>query len=448
MKLTFHGGAGTVTGANYLLESDGVKILVDCGLQQGSHFAEHQNFEPFAYQPSEIKAVFVTHAHIDHIGRLPKLIKEGFKGVIYSTHPTKAFAELMLLDSMQILAKESERENRPPLYEEQDIERLMQIWRGLEYHEPVNVGPYAVTLFDAGHILGSAIVHVGVEGKTVVFSGDLGNSPAPVIRPTEKIPSADYCLIESTYGDRLHEDLPQREELLEDAIEDSVKAGGVLMIPAFAMERTQDLLFHLHQLFERGRIPKVPVFIDSPLAIQLTAIYKKFERYFNEAVQHMAKRGDDILNFPGLRLTLTTEQSKEINEVPSPKIIIAGSGMSNGGRILHHERRYLSDPKSTILFVGYQAEGTLGRKIIDGAQSVRMFDEDVSVRCKIRSISGYSAHADQAQLLAWVKPMRMSLKKIFVIQGEPTASEVFARKIRDEFAIEAEVPKAGETVTL
>lgn len=448
MKLTFHGGAGTVTGANYLLESGSEKILIDCGLQQGSHFAERQNFEPFAYTPSEIQAVFVTHAHIDHIGRLPKLLKDGFRGKVYSTPATRDFAELMLVDSMHILDKEAEREGKPPLCCAEDIERLMEVWHGIEYHEPLKLSNFEITLFDAGHILGSAIIQVRAENKTVVFSGDLGNSPAPVIKPTEKIASADYCLIESTYGDRLHEDLPKREELLEDAIEDAVKAGGTLMIPAFAMERTQDLLFHIHELSEQGRIPNVPIFIDSPLAIQLTAIYKKYERYFNKEVSAMARRGDDILNFPGLRLTLTTEQSKEINGAPAPKVIIAGSGMSNGGRILHHERRYLSDSKSAILFVGYQAEGSLGRRILDGAKTVRLFDEEIPVRCRIKSISGYSAHADQAQLLSWIKPMRLSLKRVFVVQGERGASETLAGKIRDDYAVETEVPKAGERVVL
>jgi len=448
MNLTFCGGAKAVTGSNYLLESNGRKILIDCGLQQGGHFAEKQNFEPFPYEPSEIDAVFITHAHIDHIGRLPKLFRDGFRGTVYSTRPTLDFAELMLLDSEHLLNKESEREGRPPLYTAEDIANLMPHWQGIKYHQPVTVGNFKITFFDAGHILGSAIIQVEAEGKTILFSGDLGNSPAPIIQPTETFSAADYCLIESTYGDRLHEAADKRQEILEDSIEDTVKNGGVLMIPAFALERTQELLFHLHELFEKGRVPQIPTFIDSPLAIKLTAIYKKYESYFNQNILKMERAGDDILNFQGLRLTLTTEQSKEINNVPPPKIIMAGSGMSNGGRILHHERRYLSDPNSMILFVGYQAAGSPGRRILDGAPRIRIFGEEVPVRCHVRSISAYSAHADQAQLLHWLKPLRLSLKKVFVVQGEEAASNVLAGKIRDEFALEALVPEPMSQVVL
>lgn len=448
MKITFYGGTGEVTGSNYLVESGGVKILVDCGLHQGSRYAERENFERFPYDPEEIAAVFITHSHLDHIGRLPPLVRAGFKGKIYSTDATKDFAQLMLIDSEHILSKEAEREHRPPLYAAEDIARTGAQWEGIRYHEPVAVGPFTAEFYDAGHILGSAIIKIEAEGKTVVFSGDLGNSPAPIIRPTEMIPTADYCLIESTYGDRIHEGVDRRKEQLEDVVEDAVRAGGTLMIPTFAMERTQELLYHLHQLFEEKRVPRVPVFIDSPLAIKLTAVYKKYEKDFNPETRHIAGSGEDILNFPGLRFTLTTDQSKEINGVPSPKIVIAGSGMSNGGRILHHEARYLPDPKSTILFVGYQAKGSLGREIMDGAREVRIFGETVPVRCKKADIPGYSAHADQPHLLAWLSAMRHSLKKVFVMQGEAQASEALAHKIVDELAVMAEVPKYGETVVL
>ena len=354
----------------------------------------------------------------------------------------------MLLDSEHILADAALREKKPELYNNIDVAHVMDLWEGLHYHDTTTIGPFSVQLYDAGHILGSAIVKVQTEGKTIVFSGDLGNYPAPIIKPTEFIDAADYCLIESTYGDRIHEDVDQRKEMLEHAIVDTVKAGGTLMIPTFAMERTQELLYHLHQLFEDGQIPRVPVFIDSPLAIKLTAVYKKHESYFNTATQNLVRSGDDILNFPGLRLMLTTEQSKEINGTPQPKVIIAGSGMSNGGRILHHEMRYLPDPKSTILFVGYQAEGTLGRMILNGATEVHIFGETVQVRCRVINIPGYSAHADQPHLLNWLSSMRASLKKVFVVQGDQSSSEVLAGKITEEFGIVAEVPKPGEIAEL
>ena len=461
MKLTFYGGEGEATGSNYVLEAMGAdgkatKIMIDCGLHQGSHYAERENFEPFPYNAREIAAVFISHSHLDHIGRLPSLVRAGFAGKIYSTGATKDFAELMLIDSEHLLAKEAEREARPPLYTNEDIMHVRSLWEGLTYHQEITIGPFKAKVFDAGHILGSAFYEItinegGANGadKKIIFSGDLGNFPAPIIQPTEMIDTPiDYCVIESTYGDRIHENVDQRKEQLERAIEATVKAGGTLMVPTFAMERTQELLYHLHQLFEEGRIPRVPVFIDSPLAIKLTAVYKKHEDYFNKATQDIARGGDDILNFPGLRLTLTTEQSKEINDVPPPKVVIAGSGMSNGGRILHHEQRYLPDPKSMILFVGYQANGSMGRQILDGAQEVKIFGETIPVRCKVVNIPGYSAHADQPRLLEWVSHMRASLKKVFVVQGEPQSSTTLAQKIIDNFAVKAEVPTRNETVEL
>lgn len=448
MKLTFYGGAGSVTGANYLVESGKTKILIDCGLNQGSDFAERQNFEPFPYKTEDIQAVFITHAHVDHTGRLPKLMKDGFKGRIFSTPPTRDFAEFLLLDSEHLINMEAEKDGLLPLYAVEDIEKLMKIWEGIEYHSPIQIGDIKIELFDAGHVLGSATIKVEAEGKTLVFSGDLGNYPAPIIHRTEPMPEADYCCIESTYGDRVHENVEGRRDELEDVVEDTVKRGGTLLIPAFAMERTQELLYHLDQLSTEGRIPKIPVFVDSPLAIKITSVYKKYKRFFNKETQSVIKSGDDILNFPGLHLTLTTEESKSINNIAPPKIIIAGSGMSQGGRILHHERLYLGDPRSTILFVGYQAKGSLGRRILEGEKRIRIFGEEIEVNAKVVSLSAYSAHADQPRLLEWLNPQRSRLQKVFVIQGEDAASQTLSQKIRDELAVRTEIPKLGDSFVL
>ncbi|TSC82843.1 MAG: metallo-beta-lactamase family protein [Parcubacteria group bacterium Gr01-1014_20] len=448
MKIIFYGGANSVTGSNYYLENAETRVLVDCGLHQGSNFAERRNFEPLPYDAKKIDAVFITHSHIDHIGLLPKLLRDGFRGKIYSTKPTKDFAELMLLDSEHILGEEAKKWKKPALYGAEDVSKVMAVWVGVEYHAPVEVGDLSAEFFDAGHILGSAFIRISGSGKSVVFSGDLGNYPAPIIKSTEKIPEADYCLIESTYGDRVHEGAESRLEQLEDAIEDINRSKGVLLIPAFAMERTQQLLYELNELVENGRVPKIPVYIDSPLAIKLTSVYKKYRNYFNEEAAGLIRGGDDILDFKGLHLTLTTDQSKEINNVHPPKVVVAGSGMSHGGRILHHERRYLPDPNSMVLFIGYQGSGSLGRMILDGAREVKIMGESIPVRARVRRISAYSAHADQPRLLEWLKPARQVLKNVFVVQGESGSSEALAQKINDELAIQTTIPSQGQECEL
>ncbi|MGC9046669.1 MAG: MBL fold metallo-hydrolase [Minisyncoccia bacterium] len=450
MELNFYGAAQEITGSNFLLQSGDAKILIDCGLFQGSHYCEELNFKPFPYNPKEIQAVLITHAHLDHIGRLPKLYKDGFRGKIYSTPPTKDLAEFVLLDAAGLLKNEAEKFNQEILYDSNDILEVMKIWEKRKYHEKIQIGPFTAEFFDAGHILGSSFVVIEVEGKKIVFSGDLGNFPEPLIKKTETVDYADYVLIDSTYGDTIHENLSIRKDMLEDAIEETIKDGGVLMIPSFAMERTQELLFELNELIKNQRIPKIPIFIDSPLAIKLTSIYEKYSlnaEYFNQEEIKIQKT-QDLFNFEGLKMTLTTNESKAINDVPAPKIIVAGSGMSNGGRILHHERRYLSDPRSMILFIGYQAKGTLGRQILDGVKNVKIFDENIEVKCKVKNISGYSAHADQNQLLQWLNPMRLSLQKIFAIHCEPERGEKFIQVIKDNLAINAIMPGLNDKFIL
>ena len=442
-----------MTGSNYLLESNGKKILIDCGLMQGSNYAERQNFEPFPYNPKAIDAVFITHAHIDHTGRLPKLVSDGFNGKVYSTKPTREFATHLLKDSVDILSREARRHKRKPFCTKGSVEKLINLWEGVQYHKKVEVGPFAVEFHNAGHILGSAFIEVFAENKRIVFSGDLGNSPAPLIKPRENLKEADYCLIESTYGNRVHERVEKIKEDLEDMIEDTVKSGGTLMIPAFAMERTQALLHHIDSLMTEGRIPKIPIFLDSPLAIRLTSVYKGFKNELNKEAQKFLEKDESLFDFPTLKRTLRTEESKKIKGVPPPKVIIAGSGMSQGGRIIYHERDYLPDPKSTILFVGFQVKGSLGRRILDGKKlgkpfSVKILRRDVPVKARAVEIGGYSAHADQPQLLDWLRDARFSLKNVFVVQGEKDQAEPLAQKIIDELALDAELPSPGERVVL
>ncbi|MDP3799961.1 MAG: MBL fold metallo-hydrolase [bacterium] len=452
MKLYFYGGAGVVTGANYLLECAGTKILIDCGLQQGGRMAEKENYEKFSYDLSTIDAVFITHAHLDHVGRIPKLYKEGFRGKIFSTHATLDLARVNLDDSLHLLEREAEETGLEPLFNENDLVESWKLTHGRSYGEEVKISNNVRAFFkDAGHILGSSIIEFYLTEEKrkvkIVFSGDLGNSPTPLLKNTEVITEADYVLVESAYGDRIHEDRSQRKEKLKEVIESVVKNGGTLMIPAFALERTQELLFELNDLVESGRIKKMPIFIDSPLAIKATAVYQKYPDYFNKEANYLIKSGDDLFNFPGLQFSLTTESSKAINEVLPPKIVIAGSGMSEGGRILHHERRYLSDPKSVLLMIGYQTHGTLGRRLLDGAQEIKMFGEVVPVRAEVKAIGGYSAHADQIGLLKWVSAIK-GVKKVFVVQGEEGPATTLAGKIKNDLGIEAIVPHADQMIEL
>ncbi|MBP6883670.1 MAG: MBL fold metallo-hydrolase [Candidatus Pacebacteria bacterium] len=447
-KITFCGGTGSVTGANFLLEVDDKKILIDCGLTQGLKIADYINWEPFTYDPKEIDMLFITHAHIDHIGRIPKIINDGFRGKIYSTFPTKAMALLMLEDTMGILAK-SDKFDLDKIYTEENIKMALGLWSGFEYHAPFKItDKLEVSFKNAGHILGSAMVEFIFNGKKIVFTGDLGNSPSPLLPDTEQITDADYLIMESVYGDRDHESRDDRRKFLAKAIMDNYKRKGTLVIPTFSLERSQELLFELNSLVESKAIPIMPIFFDSPLAIRLTEVFKQFKVYFNETAQQAMHHDKYLFDFPGLHSTLKSEESRMITTVPNPKIIIAGSGMSSGGRVVHHEKEYLPNPNNTLLLTGYQSVGTMGRLIQEGVKTVHISGQDVVVRAHITTISGYSGHKDSDGLLHFVEGMQDKVQKVFVVMGEPKSAMFLAQKIKDNLGIETHVPERGDSVIL
>lgn len=449
MKLTFFGGAKSVTGANYLLEYEGTRVLVDCGMLQGLDFVEHVNYEPFPFDPASIDYVFITHSHIDHVGRVPKLVRDGFRGEIVATEPSVELAQLSLRDSVRIIAEEARLRGREPFFTLADVEAADRHFRPRKYHDTVSLpGGVKVKVLSAGHVLGSAMYRFEADGKVITFSGDLGNAPAPLIGPPDHVGATDYLVIESAYGNRKHPPLSEGADRLRQVIIDTIQRGGTLMIPSFALERTQIVLFHLNNLVETGAIPAIPVYVDSPLAINITKVYRKYESYFKEDVQSQIASGDKIFDFPMLRFSSTKEESKAINDVKGPKIIIAGNGMSTGGRILYHEMRYLSNPKNTILLVGYQVQGSLGRQILDRRDYVHILGKKIELRARVEQISSFSAHADNPQLINFVtKNISNIPRQIFVVQGEEDAAEQLAFDL-DELGYDAYAPHYKETFEL
>jgi metallo-beta-lactamase family protein len=447
MRITFCGAAREVTGSCYVVESSGgTRVLVDCGMFQGTHIAGHKNFEPLPFDPKTIDAVFVTHAHLDHTGRLPKLMQAGFKGKIYATPPTIKLTQLVLEDVIHIMKDDLEKQGRAMLYEQKDVDAVMAAFVPTEYSHDVQVGDMSARARDAGHIFGSAFWELrNGSGKRVTFSGDVGNRGSKILRPTAQLSATDALVIESTYGNRIHEDESTRETRLKDILKETVANKGMLVIPAFAIDRTQQILFELNDLANSGMLPDVPIFLDSPMAIRATEVLREFPQYYNKETQAMAASGEDPFSFPGLKETLTRDQSKEINDVPNPKVVIAGSGMMNGGRILHHLLRALPDPHSTVLIVGYQSEGALGRELYEGKKDVMVRGIPVHVRAKVTGIGAYSAHADQEQLIAWVKEAEALPKEIFVTHGEEGSALALATRFKTQLGIEAEAPHEGES---
>ena len=447
--LAFHGGTGSVTGANFLLNTGASSILVDCGLIQGDHFARKENAEMFPYDPRTIDVLFVTHAHADHIGRIPKLVKDGFKGVIYSTPPTKDLAGVMLLDAHKVMTYEAKTLGTQVLYDTKDIQDALSLWQTADYGATVTLGDNITATFqNAGHILGSAFVRLTRDGRSIVCTGDIGNVPQPLLDAPDIPTGYQYLLMESVYGDRTHEEVKERSELLLGHIKDTISAQGTLIIPAFSLERTQGMLYEINNFVESGLIDPIPTFLDSPLAISVTELYREYQSYLKESVQTQIKGGDDIFNFPKLSFTRTAKASGNIEKTPGPKIIIAGSGMSHGGRILTHEKRYLGDPNTTLLLVGYQTVGSIGRLLQDGAQKVTIQGTQMRVRARIATIRGYSGHADREALVNFVTQDSDTIEKVFVTMGEEKSSLFLVQRLRDYLGVNAMAPEQGAVETL
>jgi metallo-beta-lactamase family protein len=449
LRLGFYGGAGKVTGSNFLIEGARGKILIDCGIEQGADVVMEHIYGVFPYDVKAVDALVVTHAHLDHVGRIPKLVRDGFGGAIYMTPATRDLMTLILRDSVSLLAQEAERNGRVPLYEEKDVEATLVLVQPLEYHTLKEVAPgLSVYLRNTGHILGSASVRVtDEEGTAIVVTGDIGNSPSPLLPDWEPVTDADALVMESVYGDRVHPPQEKRVEVLLDALKRATARGGTILIPAFSLERTQLMLYELSNFFSAGELPKIPVFLDSPLAIHVTELYEKWGgTYFKKEAEAEMKKEGSLFDFPFLTKTLSHQDSNKIAEVKGPKIIIAGAGMSHGGRIGRWEALYLPDPSTTLCMVGYQAPGSPGRKLQEGAPRVRVGGQEVSVRAKVETLEGWSAHADRDELLEFAEKALSEKrpKAIFTALGEPATSRFLAQRIHDYLDARAIAPEFGD----
>lgn len=460
LKLTFHGACKTVTGSCFKIETSDTKLLIDCGMFQGSKDLKERNYGEFDFEPSEIDYVILTHAHIDHSGLIPKLIKKGFKGSIISTKPTTDLCSIMLPDSGYIQELEVERKNRKlsragkpllePIYTSLDAKRALLKFSTLDYDMKVDLTPTISARFrDAGHILGSSIVELWVKDNSketkLVFSGDIGNLNQPIVKNPTIIDEAEYLIMETTYGNRFHKNIGDKKELLLKIIEDTFQRGGNVIIPAFAVERTQDLLYYLGRLDLDGRLPECKIYVDSPLAISASEIFKTSVKYFDEKTKSAIDeiwQSPDVLN--RFVMTRSAEESKKLNEIESGAIIISASGMCDAGRIKHHLKHNLWREESSIVFVGFQAQGTLGRLIIDGHKKVRIHGEQIAVNAQIHNLDGFSAHADQNALLKWVESFKRLPKEIFLVHGEQEGMEVFKNKLKEKFDIKINIPEFNQ----
>ena len=456
MRLTFCGAAGTVTGSCHLVEVDGLRILLDCGLFQGEHGP--YNRRPFPFDPKSIDVVLLSHAHLDHCGRLPLLVREGFTGRIVCTPPTSEIAKLMLTDSAHLQVDDAAYRVRkarrrgetaePALYDVGDVLRCADRFRPLPgYEEVLKLNDRVSCAFhDAGHILGSAVIELQTANGTVVFSGDLGNRHQPIVNDPTEPPAADVLLVESTYGNRDHRSMTDTVGEFRHAVETVLARGGNLLIPSFALERAQEVLYELFLLWKSGELPRCRVFLDSPLAISTTRVFERYPEYFDEEGRALFRSRPDPFHFTPLRYAQTTDESKAINAASSGNVIIAGSGMCTGGRILHHLRHNLWRDDCGVLFVGYQAAGTLGRRIVGGADRVRVFGEDVAVAADLWTVNGLSSHADRSILLHWIERARPG--HLVLVHGEEEVMAAFADRIRADLMLEPHVAVLNQTIEI
>jgi metallo-beta-lactamase family protein len=465
MKLSFLGAARNVTGSRHLLHVDGTRLLVDCGLYQERQF-KARNWEPFDVPPSSIDAVLLTHAHLDHCGLLPKLVKDGFNGRIYCTAATAEIARIILLDSAKIQEEDAEykrkrheREGRKgpypevPLYTAADAEACFPLFAPVNYGQPVPIGKgIEATFCEAGHVLGSAVIGVTaqVDGETrlVLFSGDVGRPDRPIIRDPARVTEADYILVESTYGDRVHRGRADIQSEIGDIINATHAAGGNLIVPSFALERSQEMLYYVNELLVDDVIPHTMVFLDSPMAGAITKVFRQHPELFDSEMREFLRNGESPFEFPGLKVTENSKESKAINQIKGTVIVIAGSGMCTGGRIKHHLVNNITRPESTIMFVGYQAVGTLGRRIVDGEKEVRILGQDYPVKARVAQIHGFSAHADKEELLAWLSSLKRPPRRLFVVHGEAESALHFGAFVREKTGWDVVVPEFQDEAIL